>query len=192
VAQNATASVLPSARFSIALYYAVNPPLDELKAFDIVVVDPYAVGIQPEKYKSKHSELFAYISVGEADPQRQFYKQIRPEWLIGDNPAWRSFFLEQVVEPLWAAGYRGFFLDTLDSFLLVKDANRHPALEAGLVEIIRDIKQRHPDVRLIFNRGFEALDRVQDVAFVIDYVAPKDRDLVRKTAEKIKLLGLIP
>jgi len=248
VAQNATASVLPSARFSIALYYAVNPPLDELKAFDVVVVDPDAVGIQPEKYKSKHSELFAYISVGEADPQRQFYKQIRPEWLIGDNPAWksklvdlanpawRSFFLEQVVEPLWAAGYRGFFLDTLDSFLLVKDANRHAALEAGLVEIIRGIKQRHPELRLILNRGFEVLDRVQDVAFAIaaeslfqkfdpvtgtysevkehdrqwllgkfaavqkaglpviaiDYVAPKDRDLARKTAEKIKLLGFIP
>lgn len=165
--------------FSVAFYYAEKPPLDELQAFDSVVVDPDTVGIQPEKYKSRHSELFAYVSVGEADPQRLFYKQIKPEWLLGDNPAWKSklvdlanpawrtFFLDQVVEPLWAAGYRGFFLDTLDSFLLVKDSKKHPALMAGLVEIIRTIKQRHPEARLILNRGFEVLDQVQDSAFAV-------------------------
>ncbi|MCE1225086.1 MAG: endo alpha-1,4 polygalactosaminidase [Geobacteraceae bacterium] len=234
--------------FSVAFYYAEKPPLDELQAFDIVVVDPDAAGIAPQAYKSRHSELFAYISVGEADPQRRFYKQIKPEWLIGNNPAWKSklvdlanpdwrrFFLDQVVEPLWSAGYRGFFLDTLDSFLLVKDSKKHPALMAGLVDIIRSIKQRHPDARLILNRGFEVLDQVKDTAFAvaaeslfqkfdpingtygdvqehdrqwllgkfaevrkaglpviaIDYVAPKDRELARRTAARIKELGCIP
>ncbi|MDD2499680.1 MAG: bifunctional glycoside hydrolase 114/ polysaccharide deacetylase family protein [Geobacter sp.] len=238
----------PTVPFNVAFYYAEKPPLDELQAFDIVVVDPDAVGIQPGKYKTSHSELFAYVSVGEADPQRRFYGQIKPEWLIGDNPAWKSklvdlanpdwrrFFLDQVVEPLWAAGYRGFFLDTLDSFLLVKDIKKHPALAAGLVDVIRSIKQRHPEARLILNRGFEVLDQVKDVAFAvaaeslfqnfdpvsgsygqvnesdrtwllgkfdevrktglpviaIDYVAPQDRELARKTAAKIKDLGIIP
>ena len=245
VAEVGVASTVP---FSVAFYYAEKPPLDELQAFDIVVVDPDAVGVVPQRYKSTHSELFAYISVGEADPQRRFYKQIRPEWLLGDNPAWKSklvdlanpawrtFFLDQVVEPLWAAGYRGFFLDTLDSFLLVKDSKKHPALMAGLVEIIRTIKQRHPEARLILNRGFEVLDQVQGSTFAvaaeslfqkfdpvtgvygevqehdrqwllgkfanvkkaglpviaIDYVAPKNRELARKTAAKIKELGFIP
>ena len=245
VAEVGAASTVP---FSVAFYYAEKPPLDELQAFDIVVVDPDAVGVVPQRYKSTHSELFAYISVGEADPQRRFYKQIRPEWLLGDNPAWKSklvdlanpawrtFFLDQVVEPLWAAGYRGFFLDTLDSFLLVKDSKKHPALMAGLVEIIRTIKQRHPEARLILNRGFEVLDQVQGSTFAvaaeslfqkfdpvtgvygevqehdrqwllgkfanvkkaglpviaIDYVAPKNRELARKTAAKIKELGFIP
>lgn len=242
------AEAVSSAPFSVAFYYAEKPPLDELQAFNIVVIDPDAVGLAPQTYKSSHSELFAYISVGEADPQRRFYKQIKPEWLLGDNPAWKSklvdlanpawraFFLDQVVEPLWAAGYRGFFLDTLDSFLLVKDNKKHPALMAGLAEVIRTIKQRHPGARLIFNRGFELLGQVQDSAFAvaaeslfqkfdpttgvygevqehdrqwllgkladvqkaglpviaIDYVAPKDRELSRKTAEKIKALGYIP
>lgn len=165
--------------FSIAFYYASNPPLEELQAFDVVVVEPDVVGVSPQSYKSNHSELFAYVSVGEVDPQRAFYGRIQPEWLMGDNPAWKSklvdlsnpawrdFFLDQVVEPLWRAGYRGFFLDTLDSYQLVKDKKRHPALESGLVQIIRGIKQRHPEVRLILNRGFEVLDRVQDVAFAL-------------------------
>ena len=169
----------PPGPFTIAFYYAALPPLDELQAFDIVVVEPDAVGVRPQLYKSNHSELFAYVSVGEADPQRNFYARIQPEWLIGDNPAWnsklvdlsnpawRDFFLDQVVEPLWKAGYRGFFLDTLDSYQLVKDKKRHPALESGLVQIIRSIKQRHPEARLILNRGFEVFDRVHDVAFAV-------------------------
>ena len=58
------------APFSIAFFYAANPPLDELKAFDIVVVDPDNAGTSPNEYYSAHSKLFAYVSVGEADPKR--------------------------------------------------------------------------------------------------------------------------
>lgn len=171
------AAVPPS--FSIALYYAAKPPLDELQAFDVVVVDPDTVGTAPNRYNSPHSELFAYVSVGEADPQRSFFKKIDPAWLIADNlawkskvvdlanPAWRAFFLNQVLEPLWTAGYRGFFLDTLDSYQLVADKNRQRQLEAGLVTLLRSIKQRHPEARLIFNRGFEVLEQVKDTAFAV-------------------------
>lgn len=244
----APVSVRADLPFSVALYYAPNPPFNELQAFDLVVVEPDAAGVAPSSHRSAHSELFAYISVGEIDPNRSYYRQLNPVWLIGDNPAWKSklvdladpawraFFLDQVVEPLWAAGYRGFFLDTLDSYQLVQDKRRHPALQAGLAEVIRSIKQRHPEARLILNRGFEILDQVKELAFAvaaeslfqnfdpstgaygevketdrqwllnrfaevrraglpviaIDYVAPKDRELARKTAEKIRSLGFIP
>lgn len=165
--------------FSIALYYAAKPPLDELQAFDIVVVDPDAVGITPNRYKSPHSELFAYVSVGEADPHRSFFAKLDPAWLIADNvawkskvvdlanPAWRAFFLDEVLEPLWTAGYRGFFLDTLDSYQLIADKDRQRQLEAGLVTLLRSIKQRHPEARLIFNRGFEVLEQVKDLPFAV-------------------------
>ena len=248
VVQHASAAASSAAPFSIAFYYASKPPLNELKAFDLVVVDPDAIGISPLAYNSPRSQLFAYLSVGEADPNRAWYKKISPSWLIADNPAWKSkvvdpsnpewhaFFLNTVVEPLWEAGYRGFFLDTLDSYHLVKDKARYPELEAGLVQTIREIKKRHPEARLIMNRGFELLERVKDVAFAvaaeslfqnfdpvtgsygevaesdrqwlinsfvevqkaglpvisIDYVAPGNRELARKTADKIKGVGYIP
>lgn len=168
-----------SAPFSIAFFYAANPPLDELKAFDIVVVDPDHPGISPKEYQASHSQLFAYISVGEADPKRSFFKSIDSAWLIGDNsnwstrvadlsnPAWRSFFLDQVVEPLWSAGYRGFFLDTLDSYQLAPDKKRIPHLADGLVAVIREIKARHPEAKLILNRGFEVLEQVKDITFAV-------------------------
>ena len=246
--QYASASESPAAPFSIAFFYAPKPPLNELKAFDLVVVDPDTVGVSPLAYNSSNSQLFAYVSVGEADPTRIWYKQVNPDWLIADNhawkskvvdpgnPEWRAFFLNMVVEPLWEAGYRGFFLDTLDSYHLAKDKGRYPEMEAGLVLIIREIKKRHPEARLILNRGFEVLEQVKDVAFAvtaeslfqnadpvsgrygvvteadrqwlldrfaevrksglpvisIDYVAPGNRELARKTAAKIREMGFIP
>lgn len=179
VIQYASASEPPAAPFSIAFFYASNPPIDELKAFDLVVVDPDTVGISPLVYNSSNSQFFAYVSVGEADPSRTWYKHINPDWLIADNnawkskvvdlsnPEWRTFFLDRVVEPLWEAGYRGFFLDTLDSYHLTKDSGRYPEMAAGLVQAIREIKKRHPEARLILNRGFEVMEQVKDVAFAV-------------------------
>jgi len=166
--------------FSIAFFYDANPPLDDLKAFDVAVVDPDHSTISPKEYNTaSHSKLFAYVSVGEVEPNRSYYKKIEPTWLIADNsgwgtkvadlsnPAWRDFFLDQVVEPLWKAGYRGFFLDTLDSYHLVKDKSRIPQLADGLVAIVRGIKARHPDAQLILNRGFDVFEKVKDVTFAV-------------------------
>ena len=102
-----TDTVAAAGQFSVALFYADNPPLDELQAFDVVVVDPDAVGISPQTYKSRHSELFAYVSVGEADPARRYFKQIKPAWLVGDNTAWKSKLVD-LSNPAWRAFFAPF------------------------------------------------------------------------------------
>lgn len=164
--------------FTAAFYYGSNPPLNELKAFDVAVVDPDS-GIKPSGYGKGPSALFAYVSVGEADPGRAYVKQMDRSWLIGDNvawkskvvdvsnPHWRQFFIDKVIEPLWNAGYRGFFLDTLDSYQLAARKEDLPAMEAGLVSVIREIRKRHPDASLILNRGFEIFDRVKGDVFAV-------------------------
>jgi len=97
------------------------------------------------------------------------------EWLTGSNAAWEStvvdqsapgwpeFFVERIVAPLWARGFRGFFFDTLDSYQLVAktDATRAQQ-QAGLVAVIRAVKARFPQAHLILNRGFEILPQVHD------------------------------
>lgn len=163
---------------SVAFYYGKQHPVNELRAFDIVVVDPDS-GLSPANYGRGQSELFAYISVGEADPARSYTKRMPDRWMIGENDAWKSkivdvssdewrrFFLEQVVEPLWQAGYRGFFLDTLDSYRRAVPAEAFPRMEAGLVAAVQDIRKRHPEARLILNRGFEIFDRVKDLVYAV-------------------------
>ncbi len=232
--------------FSIAFYYASDHPLDEFRAFDKVVVDPDS-GISPLNYNDSRSELIAYVSLGEADPGRAYTKQMKDAWFVGRNKAWktrvvdtsssewRAFFIEKVIKPLWDAGYRGFFLDTLDSYQLASSGD--PArMEEGISEAIREIRRRFPGARLILNRGFEIFPKVRDEIFAvaaeslfqgyspekkaygevpekdrewllarlrevksagvpviaIDYVRPGQRELARRTAERIRALGIIP
>ncbi|WP_408527937.1 endo alpha-1,4 polygalactosaminidase [Paraburkholderia fungorum] len=166
---------------SVALFYGANPPVEQLSAFDVVVIEPDA-HFDPGAHANTHSAWFAYVSVGEVNAHRAYFKAMPRAWLSGVNAAWASkvvdqtaagwpaFFVDKVITPLWNKGYRGFFLDTLDSyqFIAKTDAAR-AAQEAGLVNVIRAIKQRYPEARLIFNRGFEVLPQVHDLAYMVAF-----------------------
>ncbi|CAJ0679779.1 hypothetical protein R82526_00380 [Ralstonia mannitolilytica] len=176
-----TAASSAAASPNIAWYYGDKPPVAQLRAFDVVVVEPDH-GFDPSRFKTPNTQWFAYVSVGEVTPQRQWYKALPKGWLLGDNAAWASrvvdqaqpewpaFYVEHVIKPLWDKGYRGFFLDTLDSYQLVaKDDAARAAQEAGMVRTIRAIKARYPEARLIFNRGFEILPQVHDQAYAVAF-----------------------
>ncbi|MBK7301279.1 MAG: hypothetical protein IPI79_13720 [Moraxellaceae bacterium] len=66
---------------SVALFYGANPPLAELRAFDVVIVDPDQPNINPNTYNNNQSQLFAYASVGEAHPTKPYFNKIPKTWL---------------------------------------------------------------------------------------------------------------
>ncbi len=154
---------------TVAFFYGDKPPMNELRAFDWVVVEPGHFP-NPSSYQHPDSELFAYVALGEVSPDRPYLKEMPASWLTGENKGWSSQVIDQTAEgwaefaveklfaPLWQAGYRSFFLDTLDSFNLIAktDAQRHAQAE-GLAKVIARVKQRFPKAKLIFNRGFEIL-----------------------------------
>lgn len=163
------AAVSPA--LSLAFFYGPNPPWEVLQAFDLVVVDPGHVP-KPALVKPPHTQLAAYVAVGEVQPSRPYANSIPQSWLRGENkdwgsrlidqavPGWPVFFTDNILKPLWDSGYRSFFLDTLDSYQRFATTPQERALqEAGMVKLIQTVKQRYPDARLIFNRGFEILDR---------------------------------
>lgn len=165
------ADLAQAALQSIGFYYGPDTTLDELHAFDVAVVDPDQ-GFDPVAYRRPGNELYAYVSVGEVNPSRAYAPDIRPEWKLGTNtawsssvldqrdPTWQAFFLDRIVAPLWAKGYRGFFLDTLDSYQL-GGAKAEPAQQqAGLIKLIKTLRQRFPGIHLIANRGFELLPQI--------------------------------
>lgn len=241
--------VVRAAGPSVAFFYGAQPPWDELKAFDVVVVEPDHVP-DPRRHADSRSALFAYVSVGEVTTARGYYKDMPASWRIGENTAWGSavvdqsqpewpaFFAERVVRRLVEAGYQGLFLDTLDSFHLVaKTDEARTRQQNGMIALVRELRRRYPQLKLMFNRGFEILPAVHSEAYAvaaeslyrgwdnaarsyrevppadrewllgqlnrvkneyrlpviaIDYVAPAERALARKTAERIKALGFIP
>ena len=157
---------------AVALFYGADAPLEELKAFDIVVVDPDHQA-DPKRFRKPYSELYAYVAIGEAHPGRSYFGDIpanarlssNPDWgsLVIDlsSPKWPDFVAERIIGPLWEKGYRGFFLDTLDSYRLAKKFDEN-AQQAGLVAVIEKLHQQFPDIHLILNRGFEVVPRVKD------------------------------
>ncbi|HEV7799759.1 MAG TPA: bifunctional glycoside hydrolase 114/ polysaccharide deacetylase family protein [Burkholderiales bacterium] len=165
---------------NVAFFYGANPPWDELQAFDAVVVEPgHGHAIDPRLHSSTRSELFAYVSVGEVDSQRP-YAAAAKAWSTGRNehwdslvidqtrPEWRRFFIDQVITPLWQAGYRGFFLDNLDSFhIIAKTDEARARQQAGLIDVIREIHTQYPEAKLIFNRGFEILPQVHADVYAV-------------------------
>lgn len=163
---------------AVALHYGVAAPLSELKVFDITVVEPDH-GQDPLRFReSTGSELYAYVSVAEVQSSRPYYAQIPAAWKMARNGAWNSevidqtpadwpaFFADKVVAPLWARGYRGFFLDTLDSYRLANQFDE-AAQQQGLVRVIETLHSRFPGIALIQNRGFEIVPRVKDKLFMV-------------------------
>jgi uncharacterized protein (TIGR01370 family) len=164
----ARAGTLPA----VALYYGNKIPPNEFRAFDVAVVDPDNHAYEPRALQPS-TQLYAYVSVGEVRASRSYYADIPSAWKVGRNRAWGSeiidqsvaqwpaFFADHVLQPLWNRGFRGFFLDTLDSYQLVKGVDAR-AQQQGLVRLINTLYQRFPGIHLILNRGFEILPQIHD------------------------------
>ena len=166
---------------TFAFYYGRDIPWEALGGFDVAVVEPGNVGAAGWRHRlNPNTKVAAYIAVGEVHPTRTYFKQMRPEWKLGENkdwgsivvdqsaPGWSDFYVAQVIKPLWLQGYRAFFLDTLDSFYLVaKTPEAKEKQIAGMVNLVREIKRAYPDAKLIFNRGFEMLPKVNSLVYAV-------------------------
>lgn len=180
-AQAQTLATAGSRTPNIAFHYGSKPPVDSLQAFDIAVVEPDS-GFDPHTAATPNTQWFSYVSIGEVAPSRSYLKDIPTAWLIGNNDAWGArvvdqaaegwpaFYVDKVIAPLWQRGFRGFFLDTLDSYQLKAKTDAERARqEAGMVAVIRAIKARYPEAKLIFNRGFEILPQVNQMAYAVAF-----------------------
>ena len=177
----ATAAPLPL--LSVAFYYGSDPPLGQMQMFSMVVVEPshiYNAHNVILASKKRNQDLFAYVSLGEVHTSRPYYPYIPQDSLRLQNStwgstaidqrtiAWREFFLSHVIAPLWAQGWRGFFIDTLDSYqLFVKLDNERFDQRQGQIATIRELKRRFPQAKLILNRGFELLPDLASITYAV-------------------------
>lgn len=120
------------------------------------------------------SKVFAYLSVGELEGWRQGVSHDLESATRGVNADWNSKVAD-LTDPRWQQhlakradalaqqGYQGLFLDTLDSYWRFTDDDADAkAQQQALVTIIKRLHQRHPEMTLIMNRGFEVLDAVHN------------------------------
>lgn len=152
-----------------AFFYGPNAPLAELSQFDqLVLQSEHYSKTEIRVLKSHKQKVFAYLSIGEiANPQanqRTWIKQSNRQWRSGVvdplNQQWQQWLLSRV-PAIVEKGYDGLFLDTLDSYQQIA-ANDVVKLkyQQALVDLVIKLKKDHPNLKLIFNRGFELLDQL--------------------------------
>ncbi|MCU1729656.1 bifunctional glycoside hydrolase 114/ polysaccharide deacetylase family protein [Pseudomonas sp. 7P_10.2_Bac1] len=161
---------------SVGFWYADDPPLQELAQFDWVVVEPGHMSTADVQQIRKLGSLpFAYLSVGEFDGDQDALTELsldkassakrNKSWgsqvMDLSSPQWRDYLFTRAHE-LKVQGYAGLFLDTLDSFNLLKESER-PGQRTALASFLRELHQREPALKLFFNRGFEVLTEVDGV-----------------------------
>jgi len=164
--------------YSTAVFYGDHLPVEMLAAYQRVIVEPDNTTAEELSFlKKKGVTVYAYLSIGEVGPDRPWYNQLDNRWILGtnigwnstvmdlNNEGWREFLIQQRMKSLWQKGYRGFFLDTMDSYQLFANTSSSLKLQKqGMVKLIRNMDSTFPGVHLLFNRGFEILDEVADLA----------------------------
>lgn len=149
-------------------------PEEALYIYDWLVVDPDSFSFEDLKekfYIKKRPKIIAYISIGEVEPERIYFKEIKEDWILGENKFWgttivdlrkieyQEFLLNKVFAPL--KDFDGFFLDTLESYKLVLSDKDFPSYEKALINFIKKLKTLYPDKIILINRGFEFYSEVK-------------------------------
>lgn len=182
-----------------AVYYDDALPAKSFKHLDLVVFDRRHHP-KLEALKGK-TEMLAYVSIGEVYDDVPERKQLEAKKaILYQNDKWGSHAVD-VTSPEWRKlvlgyvadaekkGFDGVMLDTIDSPLHwaeTKEKERLKEMRAGAVRLIRQIRQRHPKMKIMVNRGFAILP---EIARDIDYVLAES--IYTKTDDSTGQFGLV-
>ncbi|WP_456485325.1 endo alpha-1,4 polygalactosaminidase [Hydrogenimonas sp.] len=155
---------------SAIFYYGRDISWPLVGAHDYIVVQPENTDVHTHGFKTYRPKVYAYVSVGEVESGQWYYPKIDTSWKIGHNLAWKSdvmdlssrayrdFLLDEVIGRLREKGFENIFLDTLDSYrIAATESSEQKRQRLGLVSLIKEIRHRWPDIKIMLNRGFELL-----------------------------------
>ncbi len=186
-----------------AVYYGHALPAASFHTYNVVVLDA-SYDTHVAELKSQGKTVLGYLSLGEAEDYRSFYKKLKEQKLLLEaNPEWKGHFIIDIRKPEWgtmvaeelipeilAKGFDGIMFDTIDSplHLAIQKKDKYPGMNDAAVKLLCDIRKAHPNIKLMLNRGFDVLTQA---APCIDMVLAESTrtDLQLSGAKKPKLLS---
>jgi len=155
--------------------YSEHASPDEIRKFDLAVLDSDA---HPDLSQLRNSRtiLLGYISLAEVGQYRWFWTEIsNQDWILDKNPnwdswmvdvreqSWHDFVLDRIIPRILTDGFRGLFLDTIDTAEYLEKwhtGKKTPGAQDSMIKLIREIRRRYPKIYLVGNRGFSILNEI--------------------------------
>ena len=162
--------------FRWAVYYGADAPSEAFAEYRMVVFDSDRhPDIEP--IAARRTQVLGYLSIGEVHRTRSYFAEVEREGLlVYENPTWPGAFAVDVRDTRWrkrivdelvpailARGFQGVFLDTADTAIDLERRDRAKFAGATLatIELIKAIRNRHPQIAIVLNRGYEILPAVE-------------------------------
>lgn len=157
------------------VYYGPDTPLKQFKNFDVIVFES---GLHPPiaPLKAQNKTVLGYISLGLADPYHGYadiYEEkhllLPPDPLLNGlkvidvrKPEWKEYVIGTLIPALLAQGFDGIMMDTLDNVTWPEEQSprKYSGMQKAAAQMVRDIRQHFPGIKIMMNRGFEILPAV--------------------------------
>jgi uncharacterized protein (TIGR01370 family) len=156
--------------------YTEKPPVEAFRDYGLVVLDSkHHPPIRPLLEQRK--TVIGYISLGEAESYRDYYKEVEKERILLDkNPNWPDSRYVDVRDPRWTRrvveelvprmlhqGFQGIFIDTLDNppELERRDPVKFKGMTAAAANLVKAIRRHYPRIYIMLNRAYDILPAVE-------------------------------
>ncbi|GEM_PF-1908339 len=160
---------------SFVCYYGPGS-VPEMSQADVAIVDGRNLSTDNIKeLQASGTWVVSYVTIGEDDTlsvadgkgpggYASYFMDTDGDKKPDKNTSWNSYFVD-AGNPLWQErilngrikdiiekfGCDGIFLDTVDTVDLYKDT------KAGMVDLIRKMREKYPNIKIVQNRGFSVL-----------------------------------
>jgi polysaccharide biosynthesis protein PelA len=164
------------------VFYGQTADEAALASYDLVILDPGFLG-SIEAIAKAGAMVVGYLSLGEVRTASPIFARLDPQAVLDQSlfssgtrridirhPAWQALVLDHLIPEIRAQGFTGLMLDTLDTppHLEQQDRKRNAGMRKAAIDLVRAIGKRHPDMKLIMNRGYALLpDLVGDLHALI-------------------------
>ncbi|MGC9350748.1 MAG: endo alpha-1,4 polygalactosaminidase, partial [Sulfurovum sp.] len=113
---------------SVIVYYGEDISYPLVGIHDYIIVEPDHINTYTHGFSLYKKNIYAYVSIGELDPNSSVHNSIDSSWVVAKNRGWKGdvldirdrdyqeFIFKSQIEPLIKEGFQNFFFDTLDSY----------------------------------------------------------------------------
>jgi cysteinyl-tRNA synthetase len=128
-----------------------------------------------DMFKSRNNVILSYLSIGEAEDYRYYFKSMPKDLIKTENPEWKGNYPVKYWEEQWktiifkneksylnriqAAGFDGVYLDIVDAFQYYKDKTTYAVKMANFIqELSVKAKKNNPQFKIYIQNGVDIID----------------------------------